>query len=71
MTVEYLSRHLKRDVGVHDLGLTMREVELGRAMSTANLLYGRVGRIRMRSLWNEAGHSAAAFTASKHRRGRH
>ncbi|WP_460545299.1 hypothetical protein [Glycomyces halotolerans] len=57
MTVDYLSRHLKRDVGEQDLGLPMREVEAGRVVSSANLLFGRVARIRMRSLWKEAGHS--------------
>lgn len=57
MTVDYLSRHLKSDVGVQDLELPIREVEVSRPVSSANLLFGRVGRIRMRSLWKEAGHS--------------
>ena len=70
MTVDYLSRHLKRDVGSEDLEPPMRELEIGRALSTANLVFGRVGRLRMRSLWKEAGHSRAAYTARKRRRGR-
>ncbi|WP_156926138.1 hypothetical protein [Glycomyces arizonensis] len=70
MTVDYLSRHLKRDVGSQDFELPIREVEAGRAVGSANLLFGRVGRIRMRSLWKEAGHARTEFTARKHRRGR-
>ena len=57
MTVDHLSRHLKRDVGVEDLELPTAEVEAVRPLSPANLLYGRIGRLRMRSLWKEAGHS--------------
>lgn len=57
MTVEHLSRHLKRDVGAQNFDLPIREVEAGRALSPGNLLFGRVGRVRMRSLWKESGHS--------------
>ncbi|MFG3343079.1 hypothetical protein [Glycomyces sp. NPDC048151] len=64
MTVEYLSRHLKNDVGIEDLGPvfaaeaeTIRPIEL--------TLAGSVGRLRMRSLWKEAG-----YTGRHRRRGR-
>ncbi|WP_199043079.1 hypothetical protein [Glycomyces salinus] len=57
MTVDYLSRHLKRDVGVQDLELPTAEAEESRPVSPTNLMFGRVGRLRMRSLWKEAGHS--------------
>jgi hypothetical protein len=64
MTVDHLSRHLKRDVGVKDLGPSlMEEVEAIRPMELT--LRGGVGRLRMRSLWKEAG-----YTGRHRRRGR-
>jgi hypothetical protein len=63
MTVEHLSRHLKRDVGVNDLEVLLNEeIEAARPMTPANTLFGHVGRMRMRSMWKEAGY------AGRHRR---
>jgi hypothetical protein len=69
MTVDHLSDHLKRDVGTGQSGIPISEIQTRRAMTstqllvpgtvtTSNLLFGRVGRLRMRSLWKEAGHSS-------------
>ncbi|MEU6861241.1 hypothetical protein AB0B28_20505 [Glycomyces sp. NPDC046736] len=56
MTVDYLSRHLKRDVGVNELELLLsEEIEAVRPMTPPSTLFGRIGRLRMRSLWKEAG----------------
>jgi len=64
MTVDHLSRHLKRDVGVKDLGPSLtEEVEAIRPMELT--LLNSVGRLRMRSLWKEAG-----YTGRHRRRGR-
>jgi hypothetical protein len=58
MTVDYLSRHLKRDVGVKELELLLgEELEAVRPMKPSNTLFGRIGRLRMRSLWKESGDS--------------
>lgn len=58
MTVDHLSRHLKRDVGVKELELLIDgEIEANRPMATPSTLFGRIGRLRMRSLWKEAGDS--------------
>ncbi|HEU5130085.1 MAG TPA: hypothetical protein VFU12_19045 [Glycomyces sp.] len=70
MTVDYLSRHLKRDVGLQDFDPSAGRLEDGRAMSSAELLIGRVGRIRMRSLWKESGYAGAASPVPRHRRSR-
>jgi len=70
VTVEHLSRHLKRDVGSHDFDLPAGQLEAARASSSAGLLIGRVGRIRMRSLWKEAGHAGAGSSVPWHRRSR-
>ncbi|WP_100445566.1 hypothetical protein [Glycomyces xiaoerkulensis] len=67
MTVDHLSRHLQRDVGCQELEPPITEVENGRAVGSMNLL---VGRIRMRSLWKEAGRERAGSTARRHRRDR-
>jgi hypothetical protein len=66
MTVDYLSRHLKRDVGMKDLGPS--EVEAVRPMAPTSLMFGR---LRMRSLWTEAGYKRVALKGGKHRRRRH
>lgn len=66
MTVDYLSRHLKKDVGVKDLGPSFTgDAEAIRPMALTNPLLGGVGRLRMRSLWKEAG-----YTGRHRRRGR-
>ncbi|MCC3765583.1 hypothetical protein K3N28_21205 [Glycomyces sp. TRM65418] len=58
MTVEHLSRHLKRDVGANDLEVLLSgEIEAGRPMLPTSTLFGRVGRLRMRGMWKEAGYS--------------
>jgi hypothetical protein len=63
MTVDHLSRHLKRDVGVKDLEVLLNEeIEAVRPMTPTNTLFGHVGRLRMRSMWKEAGY------AGRHRR---
>ncbi|WP_112133714.1 hypothetical protein [Glycomyces dulcitolivorans] len=69
MTVDYLSRHLKRDVGVQDLGPSLTEaVEAVRPMAPTSLAFGR---LRMRSLWKEAGYKQVELMGGKHRRRRH
>jgi hypothetical protein len=71
MTVDYLSRHLKRDVGVNSPDPQVTgEIEAVRPLTPTSRTYGRVGRMRMRSLWLEAGYIRPAFKAGKHRRGR-
>lgn len=72
MTVDYLSRHLKRDVGVNELELLLDgEIEAARPMPTTNTVYGRIGRLRMRSLWKDAGYARPIrHTGSHRRRGR-
>jgi hypothetical protein len=66
MTVDHLSRHLKRDVGLNDLEVLLNEeIEAVRPMTPANTLFGHVGRLRMRSMWQEAG-----YTGRHRRRGR-
>ncbi|MCD0447429.1 hypothetical protein LO763_27815 [Glycomyces sp. A-F 0318] len=69
MTVDYLSRHLKRDVGASDLELLMEgEIEAVRPMPAKSTAYGRVGRLRMRSLWREAGYTRTPRHTGRHRR---
>ncbi|HEX2144777.1 MAG TPA: hypothetical protein VHG10_09745 [Glycomyces sp.] len=69
MTVDYLSRHLKNDVGVKDLGPSLpEEVEAVRPMAPTNAMFGR---LRMRSIWKDAGYSRVEFKGGKHRRRRH
>jgi hypothetical protein len=69
MTVDYLSRHLKRDIGTNDLELLMdAEIEAVRPMPAKPTARGRVGRLRMRSLWREAGYAPAPRHIGRHRR---
>lgn len=69
MTVDYLSRHLKRDVGVQDLGPSLaEEVEAVRPLAPTIEMFGR---LRMRSLWTEAGYKRVVLRGGKHRRRRH
>ena len=69
MTVDYLSRHLKRDVGVNDLEPSFPEaVEAVRPMAPSRAMFGR---LRMRSIWKDAGYSRVEFKGGKHRRRRH
>ncbi|MEU5875628.1 hypothetical protein AB0A73_29205 [Glycomyces sp. NPDC047369] len=69
MTVDYLSRHLKRDVGVQDLGPSLaEEVEAVRPLAPTTEMFGR---LRMRSLWTEAGYKRVGLRGGKHRRRRH
>jgi len=71
MTVEYLSRHLKQDVGANDLELLLdAEIEAARPMPLTNPLFGGVGRLRMRSLWKEAGYTGSRHAGRHRRRGR-
>lgn len=66
MTVDHLSRHLKRDVGLNDLEVLLNEeIEAVRPMTPTNTLFGHVGRLRMRNMWQEAG-----YTGRHRRRGR-
>jgi hypothetical protein len=58
MTVDHLSRHLKRDVGANEFEVLLsEEIEAHRPMSPANTFFGRVGRLRMRGMWKEAGYT--------------
>jgi hypothetical protein len=69
MTVDYLSRHLKRDVGAKELEVLLsEEIEAARPMTPTNTLFGGVGRLRMRSLWKEAGYARTTRHTGRHRR---
>ncbi|WP_205327393.1 hypothetical protein [Glycomyces sp. YM15] len=68
MTVDHLSRHLKQDVGVKDLEVLMGgEIEAARPLQT-NSLFSGIGRLRMRSLWKEAGYARTPRHTGRHRR---
>lgn len=64
MTVEHLSRHLKRDLLGQEAVevLLSEEIDAIRPMAPTNTLFGHVGRLRMHSMWKEAGY------AGRHRR---
>jgi hypothetical protein len=69
MTVDYLSRHLKQDVGVKDLEVLMGgEIEAARPLTQTSSLFSGVGRLRMRSLWKEAGYARTPRHIGRHRR---
>ena len=69
MTVDYLSRHLKRDIGTSELEVLMdAEIEAVRPMPAKPTTRGRVGRLRMRSLWREAGYTRTPRHVGRHRR---
>ncbi len=69
MTVDYLSRHLKRDVGAKELEVLLNEeIEAARPMTPTNTLFSGVGRLRMRSLWKEAGYARTPRHTGRHRR---
>lgn len=69
MTVDYLSRHLKNDVGVKDLEVLMGgEIEAVRPLTQTGSLFTGVGRLRMRSLWKAAGYTRTPRHTGRHRR---
>lgn len=69
MTVDYLSRHLKKDVGATDLEVLLgEEIEAVRPMTETGSLFSGVGRLRMRSLWKAAGYTRTPRHTGRHRR---
>jgi hypothetical protein len=69
MTVDYLSRHLKKDVGAPELEVLLgEEIEAVRPLTETGSLFSGVGRLRMRSLWKEAGYARTPRHTGRHRR---
>ncbi|THV24463.1 hypothetical protein [Glycomyces paridis] len=69
MTVDHLSRHLKRDVGANELELLLdEEIEAARPLPTRPAAFGTIGRLRMWSLWKDAGYTRPTRHLGRHRR---